>query len=199
MYPSLLQELIEALRHLPGVGQKTAQRYAFALLKEDEIFLDELANMVRNLKKELQPCPICGFIAQEGHCSICDDMKRDTSTIMVVTNDQDVVAMERTGTYRGLYHVLGGSISSSKGIYPDDLNIASLLTRTKDVKEVIVAISPTIDGETTALYLAKLLEHHDVLITRIAHGLPMGADLDYADELTLIHALNDRRKMEGQK
>ncbi len=197
MYPDLLQELIEALRHLPGVGQKTAQRYAFALLKEDTAFLDELSNKVRSLKKELAPCHTCGFIAQGGYCSICDDSSRDTSTIMVVTYDQDVVAMERTGTYHGLYHVLGGSISSSKGIYPNDLNIASLLGRIKDVKEVIIAISPTIDGETTALYLAKLLERHDVLVTRIAHGLPMGADLDYADELTLIHALNDRRKMEG--
>ncbi len=196
MYPELLQELIEALRHLPGVGQKTAQRYAFALLKEDVVFLDGVADKLHRLKKELAPCPTCGFIAQEGYCSICNDITRDASTIMVVTYDQDVVAMERTGTYRGLYHVLGGNISSSKGVYPDDLNIASLLSRVKDIKEVIIAISPTIDGETTALYLAKLLEHHDILVTRIAHGLPMGADLDYADELTLIHALNDRRKME---
>ncbi len=196
MYPETLQELIEALRHLPGVGQKTAQRYAFALLKEDDLFLDGLADKLHKLKKDLAPCHTCGFIAQEGHCSICDDPSRDTSTVMVVTYDQDVIAMERTETYHGLYHVLGGNISSSKGIYPDDLNIASLLVRLEDVKEVIIAISPTIDGETTALYLAKLLERYEVLVTRIAHGLPMGADLDYADELTLIHALNDRRKME---
>lgn len=196
MYPELLQELIESLRHLPGVGQKTAQRYAFALLKEDAAFLEDLSDKLQRIKKELGACPICGFIAQEGRCIICDDLTRDTSTIMVVTYDQDVVAMERTGTYHGLYHVLGGNISSSKGVYPDDLNIASLLIRAKDTKEVIIAISPTIDGETTALYLGKLLQQHDVLVTRIAHGLPMGADLDYADELTLIHALNDRRKME---
>ncbi len=195
MYPETLEKLISYLKHLPGVGEKTAQRYAFSLFKEDSSFIGELAKTLVDVKAKLRPCPCCGFISDEGRCVICDDITRDKTQIMIVSYDQDVIAMEKTGTYHGLYHVLGGVISSSKGIFPDDLNIYSLLGRLDGVKEVIIAISPTIDGETTALYIEKLLKDHDVLVTKIAHGLPMGASLDYADELTLIQALNNRREI----
>ncbi len=195
IYPKSLGRLIEDLKHLPGVGEKTAQRYAFSLLKEDHLFIESLAQDLRDVKNEIISCPKCGFISEKGRCMICDDLLRDHTTIMVVSYDQDVIAMEKTDTYHGLYHVLKGVISSSKGIYPEDLNITSLLDRLDGVKEVIIAISPTIDGETTALYLEKILAKYDVLVTRIAHGLPMGASLDYADELTLIQALNNRRSI----
>ncbi len=195
IYPKSLGRLIEDLKHLPGVGEKTAQRYAFSLLKEDHLFIESLAQDLRDVKREIISCPKCGFISEKGRCMICDDLLRDHTTIMVVSYDQDVIAMEKTDTYHGLYHVLKGVISSSKGIYPEDLNITSLLDRLDGVKEVIIAISPTIDGETTALYLEKILAKYDVLVTRIAHGLPMGASLDYADELTLIQALNNRRSI----
>lgn len=196
MYPESFARLINYLKHLPGVGEKSAQRYAFALLAEDADYLKAFGETLERIKEDIAPCPNCGFISQKGHCPICDDVMRDHGSIMVVSYDQDVIAMEKTNTYHGLYHVLHGVISSSKGVYPEDLNIESLLKRLDSTKEIIIAISPTIDGETTALYLDKLLKRHDVLVTRIAHGLPMGASLDYADELTLIQALRNRKKME---
>lgn len=195
IYPKSLERLIDHLKHLPGVGEKTAQRYAFSLLKEDKRFIESFTRDLTLVNSELVNCPKCGFISEKGHCTICDDIMRDQKTIMVVSYDQDVIAIEKTGMYHGLYHVLKGVISSSKGIYPQDLNIDSLLKRLEGIKEVIIAISPTIDGETTALYLDKILARYDVMVTRIAHGLPMGANLDYADELTLIQALNNRRSI----
>ncbi len=198
MYPELFAKLVECLRQLPGVGEKSAQRYAFFLLEKDEEFLLEFAEVLKRVKKELHPCPRCGFLQSGERCVICDDLSREKDRIMVVSYDQDVVAMEKTNTFNGVYHVLGGVISAKKGIYPDDLNINSLIERVENnaVTEVIIAISPTIDGETTALYLDKLLKDKGVLVTRLASGLPMGASLDYADELTLIKALNNRRKFE---
>lgn len=198
MYPELFAKLVECLRELPGVGEKSAQRYAFFLLNKDEEFLYEFADVLKRVKKELHPCPQCGFLESGDHCVICDDPSREKDRIMVVSYDQDVIAMERTDTFNGLYHVLGGVISAKKGIYPDDLNITGLLKRIEenDITEIIIAISPTIEGETTALYIDKILKDKGVLITRLASGLPMGASLDYADELTLIKALNNRRKFE---
>ena len=197
MYPKLFNELIEYLEHLPGVGNKTAQRYAFALLDGDETYLQELAAVLANLKDKIKPCPKCGFLSEEGHCPICESNHRDRSTIMVVSYPQDVIAIEKTQTYHGMYHILNGVISSSKGIYPEDINLNSLLERIDDsVKEVIIATSPTMDGETTALYIDKLLSKYEVEVTRLANGLPMGASLDYSDELTLIKAMNNRIKFE---
>ncbi|MDO4756632.1 MAG: recombination mediator RecR [Parabacteroides sp.] len=196
MYPKSFEKVSTALEKLPGVGVKTAQRYSFALLDFSDEELDEFVSSLKELKK-IKYCEICGFLADERECEICKDHSRRSDSIMVVSYPQDVIAIEKTGMFHGLYHVLNGVISSSKGIYPEDLNIDSLLSRLSEgTKEVIIATSPTMDGEMTALYLDKLLKDRKVLVTRLAHGLPMGSNLDYADELTLIKAMNNRRKFE---
>lgn len=195
MYPKNFTELMNAFEKLPGVGAKTAQRYAFSLLEKSE---DEINEIVQNLSgiKKIKKCHTCGFITDEDECLFCKDKSRNTSTIMVVANSQDVLAIEKTQSYKGQYHVLNGLISSSKGIYPEDINIDGLLKRIDEgIQEVIVATSPTMDGEMTALYLDKILKDKNILVTRLAHGLPMGSNLDYADELTLIKALDNRTKI----
>lgn len=198
MYPKSFDKLISIFEKLPGVGNKTAQRYAFSLLEKSN---DEVNEIVQNILsiKNIKKCKTCGFLADEDECIICKDKTRDASTIMVVAYSQDVVAIEKTESYKGMYHVLNGLISSSKGVYPEDLDIDKLLKRiTNTTKEIIVATSPTLDGEMTALYLDKVLKDKGVLVTRLAHGLPMGSSLDYADDLTLIKALDNRRKIEKE-
>ena len=198
MYPKSFENLITIFEKLPGVGNKTAQRYAFSLLEKSD---DEVNDIVQNILsiQNIKRCKICGFLTDEDECVICKDKTRDPSTIMVVAYPQDVVAIEKTGSYKGMYHVLNGLISSSKGVYPEDLDIDKLLKRITDItKEIIVATSPTLDGEMTALYLDKILKDKGVLVTRLAHGLPMGSSLDYADDLTLIKALDNRRKIEKE-
>ncbi len=198
MYPKQFSKLISTLEQLPGVGEKTAQRYAFSLLEKEP---EDIADLILSLQelKQIRRCRICGFLTDEEECSFCRDANRDTSKIMVLAYPQDVIAMEKTGSYNGLYHVLNGLISSTKGIFPEDINIEGLLKRiTPEMKEIIVAVSPTMDGEMTSLYLNKILHDKGILITRLAHGLPMGSSLDYADELTLIKALNNRRKIENE-
>lgn len=198
MYPKKFEELISVFEKLPGVGAKTAQRYAFTLLEKTDEEINEIIQNLLDIKK-IKKCKTCGFLTDEDECLICKDNSRDKSTIMVVGYSQDVVAIEKTGSYHGLYHVLNGLISSSKGIYPEDINIASLLKRIDNItKEIIIATSPTMDGEMTALYLNKTLADKGVLVTRLAHGLPMGSSLDYADELTLIKAFDNRRKIENE-
>lgn len=198
MYPKTFEKLINLLEKLPGVGNKTAQRYAFSLLEKDIEQIDEIIDSLKNLKN-IKRCKVCGFLSEEDECQFCKDKTRNKSTIMVVANSQDVVAIEKTGSYKGMYHVLNGLISSSKGIYPEDINVDGLLNRiTPEINEVIVATSPTMDGEMTALYLDKALKDKNILVTRLAHGLPMGASLDYADDLTLIKALDNRRKIENE-
>ncbi|MBQ0035863.1 MAG: recombination protein RecR [Firmicutes bacterium] len=196
MYPAKFEELITLFEKLPGVGYKTAQRYAFSLLEKND---DEINLIVQDLLnvKNIKKCKVCGFLSDEDECEICKDEHRDRSTIMVVGYPQEAVAIEKTNGYHGLYHILNGLISSSKGIYPEDINIEALMHRINDeVKEVIIATSPTMDGEMTSLYLNKLLADKNVLVTRLAHGLPMGSSLDYADDLTLIKAFDNRRKIE---
>lgn len=195
MYPKKFNELVEALEMLPGVGGKTAQRYAFSLLDREKEDIDKLVESLNALKK-IKRCKACGFLSDEDKCEICKDENRDYRTIMVVAYPQDLVAVEKVGQYRGLYHVLNGVISSSKGVYPEDINISSLFERLDGVKEVILAISPTMDGELTSLYIDKCLKDKNVLVTRLAHGLPMGSSLDYTDDMTLIKALNYRHKFE---
>lgn len=192
-----LQRLEESLAKLPSVGRKSAERMAYAMLDMDEEDLNEFSNAVKELKSSIHICPICGNLSEEEHCSICKDISRDKSTIMVVSTPKDVMALENAEGYKGLYHVLGGTISISKGKGIDDLNIPSLIERIKqgEVKEVIIATNPTVDGETTALYLAKVLEPYHIAITRLAYGLPMGGNLDYADALTLAKAVEGRRKI----
>lgn len=196
MYPKSFDNLISIFEKLPGVGNKTAQRYAFSLLEKNNDEINEIVQSVLDIKN-IKRCKTCGFLTDEDECLICKDSSRDKSTIMVVAYPQDVVAIEKTESYKGLYHVLNGLISSTKGIYPEDINIEKLLGRiNSSIKEVIVATSPTLDGEMTALYLDKVLKEKDVLVTRLAHGLPMGSSLDYADDLTLIKALDNRVKIE---
>lgn len=195
MYPTKFESLIQELEKLPGVGNKTAQRYAFNLLEQDQEEINKIIESLNNLKN-IRKCKICGFLCDEEECSICKDKTRDSSTIMVVGYPQDVVAIEKTQSYRGVYHVLNGLISSTKGIFPEDINIQKLLERISPItKEIIIATSPTMDGEMTALYLDKILKNKNVLVTRLAHGLPMGSSLDYADDLTLIKALDNRTKV----
>jgi recombination protein RecR len=197
MYPQSLQTLIEQFRRLPGVGEKTAERYALMIAEQPEEDVRQFSEALVNVKTKLHRCPVCGNLTDEEECSICHDSGRDRALIFVVQSPRDVTAMERTGEYQGLYHVLNGLISSSKGILPEDLNIDQLVERAKQAREVIIATSATMDGETTAMYLDRLLKKEcpDLLVTRIAHGLPAGGMLDYADEITLSHALADRRAM----
>ena len=197
MYPLSLQTLIEQFRRLPGVGEKTAERYALVIADLPEEEARNFADALISVKTRLHRCPVCGNLTDEEECDVCRDKERDRGLIFVVQSPRDVTAMERTGEYQGLYHVLNGLISSSKGILPEDLNIDKLVERAKQAKEVIIATSATMDGETTAMYLDRLLKKEcpDLLVTRIAHGIPAGGMLDYADEITLSHALADRRAM----
>jgi recombination protein RecR len=196
MYPKSLQNAIDQLRKLPGVGQKTAERYAMTLLNQSEDEIKQFAEAIVNAKINLHPCPICGNLAEKDQCDICLDTKRDRSTICVVQDIRDVAAIERSHEYKGLYHVLRGAISTQKGILPEDINLETLMPRLGDtVKEVIIATNPTLDGETTALYLAKRLESYPCVVSRLAHGIPMGGHVEYADELTLIKAMEGRKRM----
>lgn len=197
MYPKSLRDLIDSFRRLPGVGEKTAERYAMAVMdmKDEDVY--QFAESIKQIKTKLHYCKVCGNLTESEICEICSNQERNKKIIFVVQSVKDVMAMEKTGEYRGVYHVLHGLISPSKGIMPDNLNIDSLVKRAKDADEVILATSTTMDGETTAMYLNKLLQkqYPDLNVTRIAHGLPSGGMLDYADEMTLAHALSDRRSM----
>ena len=195
MYPKSLQNLIDDFKALPGVGEKTAERFAFWVLDSNSDFPSQFANDLVLIKQKIKYCEVCGNITEGNICSICEDEKRNKKFICVVQQPKDVFAIEKTD-FRGVYHVLHGALSTTKGILPDDLNIRSLLERVEKggVDEVVVATNPTLDGETTALYLAKKLKDINVNVTRLAHGLSMGSSLDYADELTLIKAMEGRTK-----
>ena len=192
-----LERLEISLNKLPSVGKKSAERLAFAMLEMEEDDLKEFAEALSNLKTSIHLCPICGNLTENEVCSICEDESRDKSTIMVVSTPKDVLALEKAEDYRGLYHVLGGTISLSKGKGVADLRIKELMDRLEsgEVQEVILATNPTVDGETTALYLAKLIEPLNITVTRIAYGLPMGGNLDYTDSLTISRAIEGRRKI----
>ena len=195
--PKSLVRLQESLSKLPSVGKKSAERMAFAMLEMDEEDLNEFSEAIIDLKNKIHKCPICGNITEDDKCDICKDESRDRTTLMVVSSSKDIIAFENAEEYRGLYHVLWGTISISKGKGIEDLNIDTLLSRVDEgeIKEIIIATNPTVDGETTALYLAKLLENKNVNVTRLAYGLPMGGNLDYADALTLAKAIEGRRKI----
>jgi recombination protein RecR len=197
MYPSSLQALIEAFWTLPGVGEKTAERYALLIAEQPGEETERFAQALLKVKEHLHRCPVCGNLTDGDRCGICKDPDRNQRQIFVVQSPKDVLAMEKTSEYTGVYHVLNGLISSSKGVMPEDLNLDGLLERAKNADEVILATSATMDGETTAMYLDRLLKKEcpGILVTRIAHGLPAGGMLDYADEITLSHALSDRKTM----
>lgn len=197
MYPQSLQNLIDAFRRLPGVGEKTAERYALSVIDMNEQDIIAFSKALSDIRTHLKHCSICGNLCEDDTCSICSDPNRDNRTVFVVQSAKDILAMEKTGEYKGVYHVLNGLICPSKGIMPDDLNIGSLVKRAADADEIILGTSTTMDGETTSMYLHRLLQEQypNLNITRIAHGLPSGGLLDYADEMTLAHALSDRRSM----
>lgn len=197
MYPKQFELLIESFRKLSGVGAKTAERYAFEVLNWEDDTWKQFVDAIQNTKTKLHQCERCGNISEETLCEICKDNTRDQHVICVVQEVRDIAAIEKITEYQGQYHVLNGVINTSKGILPDDLNIASLVERVKqqEVKEVIIAMNPTIEGETTALYLGKLLSEYPLKVTRLAHGLPIGSHIDYADELTLLKALENRTEL----
>jgi recombination protein RecR len=197
MYPKSLQELIEQFRRLPGVGEKTAERYALSVTDMDDMDVREFAQALVNVKEKLTHCRICGNLSENEECSICSDNSRNKKLIFVVQSAKDVMAMEKTNEYRGVYHVLHGALSPLEGVGPDQIRIKELLGRLTgdEVKEVIMATNPNVEGEATAMYLAKLLKPMGVKVTRIAHGLPIGGDLEYADEVTLSKAMENRREI----
>jgi recombination protein RecR len=198
MYEGAVQDLIDELGRLPGVGPKSAQRIAFYLLAAQPEDVERLADILRRVKDEVKFCSVCGNVAEADVCRICSDPRRDPSLICVVEEPKDVVAIERTREFRGRYHVLGGAISPIDGVGPDDLRVRELLTRLQDgtVTELILATDPNLEGEATATYLARLLNPMGVTITRLASGLPVGGDLEYADEVTLGRAFSGRRRIE---
>ena len=192
-----LERLEESLAKLPSVGKKSAERMAYAMLDFSNEDLLEISEAIKDLKVNIRRCKTCGMICEEEECLICKDLERDHSLLMVVSYPKDVFTIEKSGTFNGLYHVLNGEISLTKGVNINDLNIPSLLERLDKgkIKEIVLATNPTIDGETTALYLAKTLEKYDVNVTRLAYGLQMGGSLDYVDPLTLSKALEGRHKI----
>ncbi|MCS1352746.1 recombination mediator RecR [Mechercharimyces sp. CAU 1602] len=195
--PEPITRLIEGFMRLPGIGPKTAQRLAFFVLGMKEEDVMDLAKALVRAKRDLTPCEMCKNITDQKICSICANKSRDRSVICVVQDPRDVIAMERMKEYSGLYHVLNGAISPMEGIGPDELNIPDLLRRLEDdtVQEMILATNPNIEGEATAIYLSKLVRPFGIRVTRIAHGLPVGGDLEYADEVTLSKALEGRREL----
>ena len=197
MYEGPIQDLIDELGQLPGIGPKSAQRLAFYLLDAPVEDVDRLADTLKLMKRTVKFCRICFNISQEDECRICRDSRRDRSAICVVEESKDVVAIERTREFRGLYHVLGGSISPIEGRGPGELHVRELVTRLADdtVTEVIIATNPNLEGEATATYLSRLLKDFGVQVSRLASGLPVGGDLEYADELTVGNALSGRRSI----
>lgn len=199
MYEGAVQDLIDELGRLPGVGPKSAQRIAFHLLQADDTDVTRLVQALTEVKARVRFCSVCGNVAESDRCRICSDPRRDASSICVVEEPKDVVAVERTREFRGLYHVLGGAISPIDGIGPGDLRIKELMTRlaSGEVTEVIVATDPNLEGEATATYLARFLKDMDLRVTRLASGLPVGGDLEYADEVTLGRAFEGRRLLDA--
>jgi recombination protein RecR len=198
VYDGIVQELIDELGRLPGIGPKSAQRIAFHILQTESFDVTRLSEVLRDVKEKVRFCNICGNVTEEETCSICRDPRRSPATICVVEEAKDVVAIERTREFRGLYHVLGGAISPIDGIGPDDLRMRELLLRLQDgvVTEVIIATDPNLEGEATATYLTRLLTQPGLRVTRLASGLPVGGDLEYADEVTLGRAFEGRRVVE---
>lgn len=196
-YPKPLAKLINELSKLPGIGSKSAQRLAFHILSLEDREAEHLAEAVLSAKREMKYCSVCGNLTDEDPCAICSDPARREDVICVVESPRDVMAMERIKEFNGLYHVLHGVISPMEGIGPEDINLKSLIQRLQasDVKELIIATNPNIEGEATAMYIARLIKPAGIKVTRIAHGIPVGGDLEYADEVTLLKSLEGRREL----
>lgn len=195
-YPKAFNDLVDCFKRLPGIGGKSAERLAYYVLSMDKKYVQEFSDVLATFQENIHYCKKCGHICEGELCDICSDSSRDQTTICIVESPKDVFAMEKVKEYRGLYHVLHGTMSIMEGKTIEDLNIVTLFDRLDDsINEVIIATNPTRDGETTALYLAKLLAKKDIPTSRIANGLPIGSNIDYADELTLLKSLEGRKKI----
>ena len=194
-FPDSINRLIDRFSSFPGIGKKTAQRMAFYILKESNQNALSLAEAVKDVKSNIAACSLCGGITEKDPCTICDDVKRDSSLICVVEVPADIYAFERTSGFNGVYHVLGGVLSPLDGIGPDELNIDSLMDRVIPGNEIVLALNPSIEGDTTCLYIGKLFEDEDVKITRLARGIPVGGELEYTDDATLLRAMEGRTSL----
>lgn len=196
-YPKSFQKLIDLLKLLPGVGEKTAERYAFSILNLEETKKGELSNLISNINQYITTCPICGCMSESNNCLICNDKSRNKSILCVVESQKNVFVLEKLGVFKTKYHVLGGLISPIDGINPDDLSISKLVNRinNENIKEIILALRPGIEGNTTSLYIKKILQNKNVKVTQIAQGVPIGTDMEYLDSLTLELALENRSEL----
>lgn len=198
MYPSSLEQLIDSFKYLPGIGEKTAERLAFAIMEMDEEMVSQFSNSLMMVKENIRRCPVCNGLTDGDKCSICSDDMRDNTILCVVEDPKSVFLFEKLGLYKGKYHVLKGLISPLDGINPDDIELEKLIERVKkeSFKEIILAFKPSIEGETTSLYIKRILGDMNLSITKIASGIPMGADMEYIDAMTLERALMDRKNVE---
>lgn len=197
MYPESLKNLIESLKYLPGIGEKTAERLAFSILDLQDEKVELFVESMGSVKQKIHPCKNCNTLTENDVCYVCADSTRDKGTLCVVEDVKSVFQIDKLGTFHGCYHVLSGLIDPLSGINPEDIGIETLIERIKknEFQEIILAFKPSIEGETTALYIKKILEGLDIVISRLASGIPMGADMEYIDALTLERALNDRKKL----
>lgn len=199
--PRVFTDLVNNLTLFPGVGEKTAERYVYSLCDKEPEEVENLANALIDFKKNIRYCEVCGCLTDTDECNICSDKNRDKSTICVVEDSKNVFFIEKTKKYNGLYHVLNGVISPIEGKNPEDLNLYSLLNNriTKDVKEVIIALNPSIEGEVTSLYIQKVLEKYNVKVSRLSYGIPMGSDIEYLDPIMISKAWDDRKVISNEK
>ena len=197
LYPESLSNAINSFKRLPGIGEKSAERFALSILDLDEEDIENFSNHIKECKAKLHRCSVCGHLTDKETCDICTDTSRKDNVICVVEDYKSVFMFEKSGTFNGRYHVLNGLISPMDGIYPEDININNLIDRIKnpDDTEVIVALKPTIEGETTTLYIKKILENKNIKVSRLSYGIPMGVDIDYLDPITLDRALLDRKEI----
>lgn len=198
IYPKSFENLKESFERLPGIGEKSAERFTFSVLKWDLDDVEDLSNNLMEFRKNIKKCSICGHICEDDICNICSDNNRDKSTICVVEDSKKVFMLEKTGSYNGLYHVLGGLISPIDDINPEDINISSLVNKrlNGNLNEIILALNSSIEGETTSLYIQKILKDKDVAVSRLSYGIPMGSDIEYIDPLMIEKAIDDRKKVE---
>ena len=194
-YPQTIQNLIECLKKIPGVGEKTAERYALSILNLDEDVIELFSKTIIDTKTKIKKCIKCNNLTENELCDICLNKNRDSNILCVVEEPKSIILFEKLGTFNGYYHVINGLISPLEGINPEDLDLQKLIDRikTENIKEVIIAVKPSIEGETTSLYISKMLKDFDVIVTKIAHGVPLGTDIDYVDSLTLELALENRK------
>lgn len=196
-FPSSIQKLIDKLTDLPSVGPKTAERYVLYLLQQSPTYLEDLAEKISNLKKDLKICASCLSVSESNPCPICSSENRDDTLLCIVENTRDMITIESSNNYSGLYFILGGTINTIEGVDPEQLNLKKLVKKIKqkNIQEIILALNPTVEGETTAMYISKMLKDYNIKMTRLARGLPMGSDLEYIDEMTMANALKYRNDL----